>query len=80
MKADSGGKEAHAAPNASFRFYNTQRPHQALGYRTPAEVFQHRPGVVGEKVSDKRGPENPVLTPDSGVPGLSLNSVPTLFN
>ncbi len=22
-----------------FRFYNTERPHQALGYRTPAEVF-----------------------------------------
>jgi hypothetical protein len=21
-----------------FRFYNTDRPHQALGYRTPAEV------------------------------------------
>ena len=22
-----------------FRFYNQSRPHQALGYRTPAEVF-----------------------------------------
>ena len=21
-----------------FQFYNTQRPHQGLGYRTPAEV------------------------------------------
>ena len=21
-----------------FRFYNTERPHQSLGYRTPAEV------------------------------------------
>ena len=27
-----------------FRFYNTDRPHQALGYRTPAEVYQG--GVV----------------------------------
>ena len=24
---------------AYFRFYNYERPHQALGYRTPAEVF-----------------------------------------
>jgi putative transposase len=23
-----------------FRFYNTARPHQALGYRTPAEVYR----------------------------------------
>jgi len=22
-----------------FNFYNDQRPHQALGYRTPAEVY-----------------------------------------
>jgi len=22
-----------------FRFYNSERPHQAMGYRTPAEVF-----------------------------------------
>jgi putative transposase len=27
-----------------FRFYNTDRPHQALGYRTPADVY--RGGVV----------------------------------
>ena len=75
LKAYSGGKEANAALDAYFRFYNTQRPHQSLGYQNPAEVFYHRHRVVGEKVSDRRGPENPVLIPDSGVPGLSLNSV-----
>ena len=80
LKAYSGGKEAHAALDAYFRFYNTQRPHQSLGYQTPAEVFYHRHRVVGEKVSDRRGPENPVLIPDSGVPGLSFNSVPILSN
>ena len=25
------------------RFYNAERPHQALGYRTPAEVFTSNP-------------------------------------
>jgi putative transposase len=39
LKAYSGGREANAGINNYFRFYNTQRPHQALGYRTPAEVF-----------------------------------------
>ncbi len=29
---------ADKALGAYFRFYNTQRPHQALGYRTPQEV------------------------------------------
>ena len=31
---------ATAGLDAYFRFYNTQRPHQALDYRTPAEVFK----------------------------------------
>jgi putative transposase len=30
--------EARQGLAAYFRFYNTDRPHQALGYRTPAEV------------------------------------------
>jgi putative transposase len=32
-------KEASAGLNAYFRFYNEQRPHQALGYLTPAAVY-----------------------------------------
>ena len=27
-----------------FRLYNDQRPHQARGYRTPAEVFHQLTG------------------------------------
>ena len=40
LKAYAGSREAKAGLDAYFRFYNTQRPHQALGYQTPAEVFQ----------------------------------------
>lgn len=33
-------KEAREGLAAYFRFYNTERPHQALGHRTPAEVYE----------------------------------------
>jgi putative transposase len=35
-----------------FRFYNTDRPHQALGYRTPAEVHF---GTVGTRCNNVTG-------------------------
>jgi putative transposase len=31
--------EARAQLGAYFRFYNEDRPHEALGYRTPQEVY-----------------------------------------
>jgi putative transposase len=31
--------EAHAQLDAYFRFYNEERPHEGLGYRTPHEVY-----------------------------------------
>ena len=39
LKAYQDGREARAGLGRYFRFYDTERPHQALGYRTPAEVF-----------------------------------------
>ena len=39
LKDYADGREAKAGLDAYFRFYNTQRPHQALDYQTPAEVF-----------------------------------------
>ena len=39
LNAYSSGREARARLGAYFSFYNTQRPHQALDYRTPGEVF-----------------------------------------
>jgi len=37
------GKDARAGIRDYFRFYNTERPHQALGYLTSAEVFTSTP-------------------------------------
>lgn len=37
------GSELMAALDRYFRFYNQRRPHQALGYRTPADLYPCRP-------------------------------------
>lgn len=39
LKAYETPAEARAEIGKWFRFYNTERPHQALGYRKPAELF-----------------------------------------
>ena len=39
LKAYQDGREARIGLGNYFRFYNTERPHQTHGYRTPAEVY-----------------------------------------
>ena len=46
LKAYRDGRDARNGLRECFRFYNNQRPHQALGYRAPAEVFASRPMEV----------------------------------
>ena len=36
------GRELFAALEDYFHFYNYQRPHQALNYKTPADLFPHK--------------------------------------
>ncbi len=43
LKAYQDGRDARIGLGNYFRFYNTERPHQALGYRTPAKVFTSIP-------------------------------------
>jgi putative transposase len=43
--------EARAGLGAYFRFYNTMRPHQALGYRTPVEVHVGADGDESDNVT-----------------------------
>ena len=38
----ASGTELLPALDRYFQFYNHQRPHPALGYRTPADLFPHR--------------------------------------
>ena len=78
MKAYANASEARRELGAYLRFYNDQRPHQALGYRTPAEVF-HQAADVGEEgaVQAKKSPIDQTLVSLSGAAGLSLN--PTLI-
>ena len=51
LKAYESVAEARAGIGAYLRFYNSDRPHQALDYRTPAQVFEegrtqvHQPEV-----------------------------------
>jgi putative transposase len=40
LKAYKNGTEARKEIGAYLDFYNRERPHHALGYRTPGEVFQ----------------------------------------
>ena len=81
LKAYANASEARRELGAYLRFYNDQRPHQALGYRTPAEVF---PQVtdVGEEgaVQAKESPIDQTLVSLAGAAGLSPNSTSILSN
>jgi len=79
LKAYSGGREAKAGLDAYFSFYNTQRPHRALGCKTPAEVFN------GNLAASTQHPKEGKWTPDresvsnAGATRLSLNRAPMLL-
>ena len=71
LKAYQTVAEARTGINAYLEFYNRQRPHQALGYRTPAQVYQN--GQEGKKVAAQEvGLPSGVVKPNVGV-GDSLN-------
>ena len=73
-------KEARRELGAYFRFYNDQRPHQALGYRTPGEVFSESTALREEESKKRSCSPEPVLVSSAEVAGLSLNSAPILSN
>ena len=71
LKGYQSVAEARARINAYLEFYNQQRPHQALGYRTPAEVYQN--GQEGKKVAaQEAGLPSEVVIPGAGVETLLI--------
>jgi putative transposase len=71
LKAYQSVAEARAGINAYLEFYNRQRPHQALGYRTPAEMYQN--GQEEKKAAaQKAGLPSEVMIPSARA-GDSLN-------
>ena len=80
LKAYSNGREARANLDAYFRFYNTQRPHQALGYQTPAEVFNRDSVQSTEHLTEKRWSPSGALVNLGNTAGLSLKIDPILSN
>ena len=71
LKAYANGLEARNGLREYFRFYNHRRPHQALGYRTPAEVFHGEP--VEEELKERRCPDQRVLVSYGRSAGVPLN-------
>ena len=73
LKAYQDGRDARIGIREYFRFYNTERPHQALGYRTPAEVFASRP----MEATNEGIVESPILD-TLRTAGHDLNNAPVL--
>jgi len=61
LKAYQDGREARAEIGKYFRFYNAERPHQALGYKTPAEVWcSNTVETMGNSVVQSWKPSHPI--------------------
>ena len=80
LKAYSNGREVKAGLEAYLHFYNTQRPHQALGYRTPAEVFSGDSVQSDEQSKERRWLPTRALVDLGKTAGPSLNIAPILSN
>ena len=80
LKAYSGGREAKAGLEAYFQFYNNQRPHQALGYRTPAEVSNGDSAPSDERSIKGKWTPGRALADLGKTAGLSLSFAPNLSN
>ena len=73
LKAYQDGRDARINLGNYFRFYNAERPHQALGYRTPAEVYN------STMIESAYGGMLESLTPNPlRIAGLNLNKASIL--
>ena len=72
LKAYQDGREARIRLGEYFHFYNTNRPHQSLGYRPPAEVYA---GAVENTCTNV---VECLVANTVGMAGLSLSKAPIL--
>ena len=68
LKDYADPREAREGLRAYWRFYNEQRPHQALGYRTPAEVYEGRAGGERDRAAARTVAGIPVALRAPSVP------------
>ena len=61
LKAYANAREARRELGTHFRSHNEQRPHQALGYQTPAEVFHGDQALREEESKERECSPEPVL-------------------
>ena len=80
LKAYANGREAKVNLGAYFGFYNTERPHQALGYLTPAEVFNWQMGNASCEQTERRCSQQVYVVGYRGIAGPSLISASPLSN
>ena len=80
LKAYVDTREARRGLREYFRFYNHRRPHQALAYRTPAEVFYGETVEEDEDLKERRCSDPTdlgIMRKSAGVPlscGLILSN------
>ena len=74
------GSQAKTRLEVYFHFYNNQRPHQALGYRIPAEVFNGESIESDEQSTERRWSPSRALADPGKTAGLSLNIALNLSN
>jgi len=72
LKAYQDARDARDGLGNYFRFYNTERPHQALGYRTPARV------IATPMATIKGGMVESLIQEPLGIAGPDLNFAPIL--
>jgi transposase InsO family protein len=63
VRIDLSGRLRHGPRNVlenNFRFYNHRRPHQALGYQAPANLFPPKSKRSGRSLDGVRRPPSPL--------------------
>ncbi len=76
LKAYRNGSEARRGIGAYLDFYNRERPHQSLGYRTPAQVFAS--GRLLRCLTDQEPALSSRKATSDFTAGVSLNLTPSL--